>query len=234
MQTQRPQFIYRKRLLDELVALNAGRVLEVGCGGGGFLRSAARIGVELHGIDPDESSVTALRSEGFSVRVGRAERLEHPDQYFDAVVFCFTAHHIQDWQQAMLEAMRVAKVVLILDPWYEVGIRSQAVAAGFDRWCKAIDRTTGMVHNDCMDARMLLEPVSSQFGTLKLSIDYLLVLHELGIERMLELAVEQLRKVQDKEPWKSSLDALIADGQLHGFSDDGAVLVSVSRRNGDA
>ena len=134
----------------------------------------------------------------------------------------------------MLEAMRVGKTILILDPWYETDICSQAVAASFDRWCKAIDRTTGMVHNDCMGVAKLLEPVNDQIGALNLSIDYLLVLHELGLERMLELAAAQLRKAQVKEQWKSSLDALVAECQLHGFSDDGAVLLSVSHRNADS
>jgi SAM-dependent methyltransferase len=231
MQTHRPQALYRRKLLEELVALKPRRVLEVGCGGGGFLRSAAGLDAELHGIDPDESSLPALRSEGFSVELGRAERLDHPDKHFDAVVFCFTAHHIEDWHRAMLEAMRVGRAVLILDPWYETGICSQAVAATFDRWCKAIDRATGMVHNDCMSAERLLAPVRDQLGVLEIDINYLLVLHELGLERMLELASAQLRKAEEETQWGPGLDAIIAEGQLHGFSDDGAILLSVSRRN---
>lgn len=231
MHTQRPQFLYRQRLLQEIAVLKPRRVLEVGCGGGGFLRSAASLGAELHGVDPDDASVAALRREGFSAVQGRAERLEYRDSHFDVVVFCFTAHHIENWHESMLEAMRVGQAVLILDPWYETGIPSQVVAAGFDRWCKAIDRATGMVHNDCMTAEQLLEPVSDQLHSLKLGINYLLALHELGLERMLELADEQLRKAEQQAPWRPSLDALVAEARLHGFTDDGAVLLSVNRGN---
>ena len=232
MQSERPQASYRAKLLHELAALKPRRVLEVGCGIGAFLRSAVGLGAELHGIDPDESLLAALRDEGFSVQRGRAERLEYPDHSFDAVVFSFTAHHIEDWRAAMREAMRVGRAVVVLDPWYETSIPSQSVAARFDRWCKAIDRAAGMVHNDCMGAATLLEPVRDQLPVLDISINHLLILQELGIEHMLELADEQLRNAEQQAQWKSSLSTLVAEARLHGFSDDGAILLLVNRRSG--
>jgi ubiquinone/menaquinone biosynthesis C-methylase UbiE len=230
-QNQRPQVLYRQRLLQALAASKPRRVLEVGCGGGGFLRSAASLGVELQGIDPEASSVAALHDEGFSVRIGRAECLEYVDGHFDAVVFCFAAHHIEDWGQALNEAMRVSRqAVFILDPWHESGIPGQTVAAGFDRWCKAIDRASGMVHNDCLSAAQLLEPVRDRLHALDVGINYMLVLHDLGVDRMLEIADEQLRKAVRQEQWKPDLAALVAEARLHGFHDDGAVLLSIGKR----
>lgn len=37
----RPQHTYRQRLLEEVVSLRPARILEVGCGGGGFLGEPA-------------------------------------------------------------------------------------------------------------------------------------------------------------------------------------------------
>ena len=161
----RPQETYRQALLQRLSALTPERVLEVGCGGGGFLRSARGTGPTLFGIDPDEDAVQALGEEGFEVSRGQAQQLAFPDQAMDVVVFSYSAHHIEDWQRALEEALRVARrAVLILDPWYDKRLPCQRVARTFDVWCKQIDRECGMVHNDCLDAADLVGATDRQHG----------------------------------------------------------------------
>lgn len=231
MQTERPQTLYRQRLVRELEALRPARLLEVGCGGGGFLRSVAHLGIELRGVDPNAASLTPLRDNGFDVQVGRAEQLDFPSGSFDAVVFCFTAHHIEDWSQALVEALRVsATSVLLLDPWYEPGIASQAVAERFDRWCKAIDRAGGMVHNDCLSAGDLLAPIQTRLPAYELRLEYLLMLHELGAARLDEIAHEQLCNARDRSSWLPERDTIVELAQRDGFSDDGAILLSLNKR----
>lgn len=233
-QPLRPQAHYRQRLLREIASLKPERVLEVGCGGGAFLRSAAALGVAVEGIDSDEPCVARLRDEGFSVRAGQAQSLDYADASVDVVVFSYTAHHIADWQRSLLEAVRVCRrAVLILDPWYDIGIASQAVALEFDRWCKAIDRSTGMVHNDCMDAKALLSPVRERLPGFTVQVDYMLVLQELGARYLAEAAEQQLRQASDPGRWQLALDVISRQAQAHGFSDDGAILVVVSKRDGD-
>lgn len=224
MDAQEPQALYRRRLLHE-----PRRILEVGCGGGGFLRAAASLDAQLIGIDPDAGQIAALRGEGFSVESGRAEQLPYADRSFDAVVFCFSAHHVEDWDRALREALRVGDAVLVLDPWYEVGIPSQAVAAKFDRWSKRIDRATGMVHQDCLDAEALLRPLAGRLDGLELGLEHLLVLRELGAGRMREYAEEQLRKAPQAGPWQDELKALLAEAEAQGFSGEGAILLSLSK-----
>jgi len=228
----RPQDHYRERLLHELAALKPERVLEVGCGSGAFLRgaSALGLGIALEGIDPDESCVAKLRDEGFAVRVGQAQKLDLADASVDVVVFSFTAHHIADWHAALLEALRVSRrAVLILDPWYDMGLASQSVAAAFDRWCKAIDRSTGMVHNDCMDAKALLAPIEQQLSDFSIRVDYMLVLQELGLQHLAGAAEAQLRQASEPGRWQLALDLILHDAQAHGFSDDGAILLAINR-----
>jgi ubiquinone/menaquinone biosynthesis C-methylase UbiE len=185
--------------------------------------------VEVRGIDPDVESVAALSREGLQVEVGRAERLPYPDTSFDIVVFSFTAHHIADWEKAALEAMRVAKAIFILDPWYDVTFPSQVVAEKFDRWCKSIDRAGGMVHHDCMSVQALLGPIKEHLDGHQVRIEYMLELQDMGVARMLDIAARQLTNAGDASQWRPGLDALVAEAQLHGFSDDGAILLSIGR-----
>lgn len=230
MQVQHPQAVYRQKLLEEIVALRPKRILEVGCGGGTFLRSAATIGAELHGVDPDPALIEPLRQEGFSVEVGRAEQLAYADNSFDVVVFSYTAHHIGDWNKALKESLRVAQSVVVLDPWHDITIPSQAMAARLDQWSKTIDGATGMVHKDCMNAATLLEPMRDRLPTLDIRYAYMLMLRPTGIGEIRQYIHEQLKKAPDAQQWKASADSLLADVEANGCSEDGAVLLCIARR----
>ncbi|MEM6431562.1 MAG: class I SAM-dependent methyltransferase [Deinococcota bacterium] len=224
---QRPQINYRKKLLSAIASINPSRVLEVGYGGGRFLRSARDMGWELTGIDPESASIATLKNEGFNVAVGWAEELPYSDDSFDASVFVFTAHHIADWDKAVREAFRVSRAIFILDPWYASDIPSQAIALEFDRWCKKIDRDGGMIHNDCLSAGELLKPLDG-LG-FRLTLSYLLELQELGVDGMNALAEPQLRQSRNPSLWESELRRLQSRAKVHGFSDDGAILLAVHR-----
>lgn len=235
MPAQGPHALYREKLQRRLIALEPGRLLEVGCGRGGFLRSAAAAGIEALGIDLDEASLRELRDEGFDVQKGSAEQLEFAEDSFDATVFCFSAHHMADWRRAMEEALRVSRrAVIILDPWYETGIPSQAVAERFDRWCKKIDRAGGMVHNDCLDVTQLLAPISSRLPDFDIGLEYLLELRSLDPDRLDAMAQEHLAKTRGEPEWLEELDAIKAEARQFGISDDGAILLSVRKRNAPA
>jgi SAM-dependent methyltransferase len=226
----RPQAGYRDNLLRALEALRPARVLEVGCGGGSFLRQAAGLDLDLLGIDPDEESIRSLRAEGYAAQVGRAEQLPFSDDSFDATVFCFTAHHLEDWREALLEALRVSRAgVLVLDPWYEHGIQSQIVAEEFDRWSKAADRVAGMVHNDCLSAGALLGPVMDRLSEFDVGVHYMLSLRELGVEKLESIAREQLRRCPRPEQLLPQLQTIVGKATQFGFSDDGAVLVALRK-----
>ncbi len=72
------------------------RVIEIGCGDGRLTLRLARLGTNVHAIDPDaESIVTARRSlpQRFSRRVryqvGDAEHLDSANETFDLAVFAW-------------------------------------------------------------------------------------------------------------------------------------------------
>ncbi|XYI02254.1 class I SAM-dependent methyltransferase [Sorangium sp. So ce1128] len=226
----RPQAWYRERLLASLAALGPRSTLEIGCGGGAFLRAASAQALAIEGIDPDPSAIDELRRGGLPARVGRAEALPYADRSFDAAVFSYTAHHLGDWGRSLAEAQRVARHVLILDPWYDGRIASQAVAEAFDRWCKRIDRESGMVHHDCVDAGALLAPLAGRLRAYEVQIEYLLRLHELGPAHLRATGEEQLRAASEPERWRDALAGLVRRAEADGFSDDGAIVVVLRAR----
>lgn len=226
-----PQKRYRERLLRSLDSTNCRTVLEVGCGGGGFLRSVTTRGLALQGIDPDVEAVHALQTEGFAAQVGVAEALPFQDASFDLVVFCYTAHHIVDWSAALSQGLRVCHLgVAVLDPWYDDSLASQRTARAFDRWSKRIDRENGIVHNDCMDATALMSGAVSAAPHVTIDYQYMLSLLDLGVAGLESAGLGKLKETRDGEPWRRELSSLINQARETGFSDDGAVLMTLMKR----
>jgi ubiquinone/menaquinone biosynthesis C-methylase UbiE len=227
-----PEPEYREQLLREVASFNPASILEVGCGGGIFLRLATSLDVVLRGIDPDAESVRKLQSEGFSIQTGVAEALPYPDAAYDLVVFSYTAHHIGNWPAALTEALRVARLgVLVLDPWFDASIPSQSVALAFDRWCKAIDRSNGVVHTDCLDAAALLGTLVQSSGGHSVRYEYLLTMYELGVSYLQQAASEQLAKASHPELWEKELEEIVRSAHVHGVSDNGAILLVIAKRS---
>ena len=72
------------------------RVLDIGCGEGGFLQWAAAAGWETVGIDPDPAAVASARARGFDVRCGSVEMLHDERSSFDAVTLNHVIEHLHD------------------------------------------------------------------------------------------------------------------------------------------
>jgi len=107
-----------------------GRILNVGCGTGGFNLVAEESGARAVGVDadPEAIAICALKREkagGAFVRAA-AERLPFPDGTFD-VVYCFSAiEHVESVEESVAEMVRVARrsgLIYVHTPnawsWYE-------------------------------------------------------------------------------------------------------------------
>jgi len=116
-----------ERHVDELersVPLPGRAVLDVGCGGGGFLRALARRGATVAGVEIDEGQLARARASGLDescLHVGRAEALPFADASFDVVCCIFTLHHFpaEVQGQAFAEAARVLRpggALFIVEP----------------------------------------------------------------------------------------------------------------------
>ena len=84
------------RALEGVTDWHGKRVLEIGCGNGRLTVRLARLGATVHAIDPDTKLIRAARrilpsrfAKRVRYKVGKAERLDHPDESFDLVVFAW-------------------------------------------------------------------------------------------------------------------------------------------------
>ncbi len=98
-------------LLDLAHRLNAGRILEVGCGTCHWLAQMQRVGSRRYGLDLSTGMLnqTRERTTGIGLVNGYARRLPFASGMFD-LVFCVNAiHHFQDSRGFVSEAARVLR-----------------------------------------------------------------------------------------------------------------------------
>jgi SAM-dependent methyltransferase len=145
--------LYQQAFRSEIAALKPASLCDVGCGAGGLVAHAQALGIFAAGIEPDAAKVAEGGAGGLDLRQGHAEALPFPDASFDLVTFENSLHHVTEIGRSLAEAMRVARrAVVIVDPWFDLSIPSQAVGDRFERWLKKLDRMTGMVHWDPIPA----------------------------------------------------------------------------------
>jgi cyclopropane-fatty-acyl-phospholipid synthase len=119
-----------QRIIDTL-ALKAGdRVLEIGCGWGGFAEHAARCGVEVHGITISEAqlAVAQVRNQGNSAKLWLCDYRDLNEQYdaivsiemFEAVGERFWPSYFNQLQQCLkLGAKALVQSITIDDARFE-------------------------------------------------------------------------------------------------------------------
>lgn len=84
-----------------------GRLLDVGCAHGWFLRAAAADGWEAVGIEPDPRMARLAREAGMTVRSGMFPSALAPGERFDCILFNDVFEHLPDVAGA-LRACRMA------------------------------------------------------------------------------------------------------------------------------
>jgi 2-polyprenyl-3-methyl-5-hydroxy-6-metoxy-1,4-benzoquinol methylase len=73
-----------------------GRLLDVGCGNGAFLRLASEMGWLVSGLDFDPQAVQQARSAGFDVTVGGVDALDHIVGHYDVITLSHVIEHVTD------------------------------------------------------------------------------------------------------------------------------------------
>lgn len=100
--------------LDDLSSTQ-GKVLEVGCGGGGMIRGigAYRPDLELYACDFSESAIRSAitLNRGHQVRYGIADgyKLPYQSNFFDSYVMFDVLEHVEDPSRVAREIFRVLK-----------------------------------------------------------------------------------------------------------------------------
>ncbi len=81
------------------VAIRPGlRVLDVGCGGGSFLRVVKALGAQGRGVEPSPIASERARELGLDVAVGTLEQYAaaRPDDCYDLITFSHVVEHLPD------------------------------------------------------------------------------------------------------------------------------------------
>ena len=84
-------------------------LLDVGCGNGGFLCSAAEAGWTACGVDPDPKALAAASSLGFDVRQGGIEAFADERDHFDAITLSHVIEHLHHPVEVVRAAYRLLK-----------------------------------------------------------------------------------------------------------------------------
>jgi SAM-dependent methyltransferase len=222
--------IYRDEFRARVLSGRPRSILEVGAGDGAFLRTVVGEAGRLTGLDPSADNVAQIRMAGFEAVEGVAERLPFQDGAFDVVVFSYTPHHVRDWTAALHEALRVARNgIEILDVWYDETIADQRSTQAYDRWCKTIDRRTGMVHNDTLPPGTMIAPVATWRD---ITYDYVCrrVAAAANIDETIAYAQAQLAKVQNDAALAREFDDILAAARRDGMTDEGAIMMTIEKR----
>ena len=118
--------ILRKTHLETIKHI--GRIMDVGCGHGGFLSSMKRWGFECFGCEPDPLAADTATKMGLSVINNDLIGANYPDNYFDVVRFCHVLEHVHHPTSVLLEARRVLKPggIILIEVPNHVGIVCKA------------------------------------------------------------------------------------------------------------
>lgn len=115
------------------------RVLEIGCGRGGFSRFLAEQGAHLTAADYSEAAADFARDlladfPRVDVRVEDIQAISFPENSFDLVISCETLEHVPDPERGLAELVRVTRPggrLLITTPNYFGGL-------GLYRWYREV------------------------------------------------------------------------------------------------
>ena len=106
----RPQYHDRLRTIARLTGLTSGRVLEVGCGSGTFLRMLADRGFDPHGVEISRDDAKYAReAHGLPVTEGDLATAAADGERYDAVMLFYVVEHVTDPAELVRQAFAVLR-----------------------------------------------------------------------------------------------------------------------------
>ncbi|HEY1384853.1 MAG TPA: class I SAM-dependent methyltransferase [Dongiaceae bacterium] len=228
---------YQQAFRNEIAALQPQSLCDIGCGAGGLIAHARTLGISGVGIEPDPARAAEAKATGADVREGAAESLPFSDASFDLVTFENSLHHVTDIPRALREAARVARrAIVIIDPWFDLSIATQATGDRFERWLKRVDRMSGMVHWDPIAAGEIVAALDGHANG-AVAVRHLLHLTPLTPQTFAYLS-DRAAPHMDKPAFAAAYRQAAMDGELAairaevartGITEAGALLISIGK-----
>jgi ubiquinone/menaquinone biosynthesis C-methylase UbiE len=112
-----PSLILRHRYILDLLGIEKGRILDIGCGPGEMVADLVDLGNEAYGMDIATgmlmvASRNLMLRHGYSTfafQCGNIEKLPYRDKVFDGVVCAGVIEYLQDDDKALVEIYRVLR-----------------------------------------------------------------------------------------------------------------------------
>jgi ubiquinone/menaquinone biosynthesis C-methylase UbiE len=95
--------------LERIVGMDPARVLEVGCGQGGFAEALMQRGVDVVAVDQSQRMVELTAARGVDARRADVQSLPFDDHAFDVVVANYMLYHVPDLPLALSQVTRVLR-----------------------------------------------------------------------------------------------------------------------------
>ncbi len=131
-----------------------GRLLDVGCGNGGFLVLARQAGWTVEGVDFDPEAVATACSRGLHVQQGGIELLDGQQAHYDVITICHVIEHLHD-PVAILK-----RLYMLLNPggvlWLDTPNLGSLGARRFGPYWRGLETPRHLVLFDCMALREML------------------------------------------------------------------------------
>ncbi|MBI2907534.1 MAG: class I SAM-dependent methyltransferase [Chloroflexi bacterium] len=99
----------RLNLIRRHAALDAKRIIDIGCGIGAYVRQFRRFSDDVYGVDVDFEKVKEASKSLPDLATARGEDLPFRENTFDVVLLHEVLEHVQDDRKAVQEACRVAR-----------------------------------------------------------------------------------------------------------------------------
>lgn len=88
----------------------SGRLLDIGCATGVFLRGMQATGEwKLYGVEINEYAARIAQEHGFTIHVGTLKEAAFPNEFFDAITLWDVLEHLHDPSESLREAHRILK-----------------------------------------------------------------------------------------------------------------------------
>ncbi len=131
-------FRIRKVRLLEMLSKGTGKVLDIGCGPAVMTKEIIDLGWTYDGIDISDSMIREAQKQFLNPKahfsVGNVNKLNTPDNTYDAIIAMGLVEYLEDDERAILEMKRVLKpsgrVLISLPNWW-------SPARMWDRWILA-------------------------------------------------------------------------------------------------